>query len=166
MNKGSTGILSTTLTAQSSCGNVKQGWDERSVASGMKLLTPHFLSFPVLKLLLSPNVLYMCRPYLSSILLSRPTSTVETQHMPSRKRLLESHLFCLGSVLFVWTPHCLDLSKFTFWEGVQRETLLLGLAEGFLLRECVVISVSAITILFFFEHKSHVLKIPLMGIKV
>lgn len=60
VNKGSTGILNVTLTAQSSCGNVKQGWDERSVASRMKLLTPHFLSFPVLKLLLSQNVLYMC----------------------------------------------------------------------------------------------------------
>lgn len=78
VNKGSIGILSMTLTAWSSCGNVKQGWDERSVASGMKLLTPHFLSFPVLKLLLSQNVLYMCRTYL-------PTSTIETQHMLSRK---------------------------------------------------------------------------------
>lgn len=40
------------------------------------------------------------------------------------------------------------------------------MAEGFLLRECVVISVFAIAILFFLERKSHVLKIPLMGIKV
>lgn len=32
-----------------------------------------------------------------------PTSTIETQHMLSRKRLLVSHLFCRGSMLFVWT---------------------------------------------------------------
>lgn len=88
-NKGSIGILSTTLTARSSCGNVKQGWDERSVASGMKLLTPHFLSFPVLKLLLSQNVLYMCRSYLSSLVLF-------TRHQP------EKHNTCYHANCFLW----------------------------------------------------------------
>lgn len=50
----------------------------------------------------------------------RPTSTVETQHMPSRKRLLVSHLFCLGSVLFVWTH--------TVW--ISPNLLFSGSSEG------------------------------------
>ena len=99
-------ILSATLTARSSCGNVKQGWDERSVAGGMKLLTPHFLSFPVLKLLFVTE----CFRYVQVLSLVtcafHPTSTGGTQHMLSRKLLLVSHLFCGssgGGVLFVWT---------------------------------------------------------------
>lgn len=103
VNKGSIGILRAALTARSSCGNVKQGWDERSVASGAKLLTPHFLLFPVLKLLLSRNVLYMHRALSLVTCAFHSTSTGETQHMLSRELLLVSHLFCCGSMLFVWT---------------------------------------------------------------
>lgn len=55
-------------------------------------------------------------------------------------------------------------STFFFLEGVQRGCYSVWLKV--VLRECVVIAVSTITILFFPKRKSHVLKIPLMGIKV
>jgi len=49
-----------------------------------------------------------------------PTSTAETQHVLSCKRLLVSHLFCLGSVLLVWT--------WTVW--ISPNLLFRGSSEG------------------------------------
>lgn len=68
-NKGDYGVLGTPLAVWSSCGNVNRDWDEKSVERRTKLLTTHFLSFPPLKLLLSQNILNMCRSYISSLVL-------------------------------------------------------------------------------------------------
>lgn len=59
VNKKSDGVLSLLLEASEE--NFNRGWDEQSVTSEMKLLTPHFLSFAVLKRLWSQNFLYTCR---------------------------------------------------------------------------------------------------------
>lgn len=169
-NKESIGILSATLTARSSCGNVKQGRDERSVASGMKLLTPHFLSFPVLKLLLSQNVLYMCVGPISRHLRFSPdinhrsTTHAITQTAPCEPFVLPwQRALCLNLCR-------LFLSKFTFQREYRGRRCYSDWLEFFFffffLRERVVIAVSTIAILFFQKCKSHVLKIPLMGIKV
>lgn len=59
----------------------------------------------------------------------------------------------------------LFLSKFTFQREYRGRRCYSDWLKVFL-RKCVVIAVSTITILFFLKCKSHVLKIPLMGIKV
>lgn len=65
---------------------VRRDCDEKSVASETKLLTPHFLSFLVLRLPLSQNTSYMCGPYFFFVSGAfHPGSTVETQHVGSRK---------------------------------------------------------------------------------
>lgn len=84
-----------------------------------------FLSFPLLKPFLSQNILYMCRSYVSSLLAAfHPRSTTGTQHMLSRKLLLVSHLFCRGSVLFVWTYTICFFPNLLFSGSTEGDTVI------------------------------------------
>lgn len=132
----------------------------------MKLLTPHFLSFPVLKLL------FVTERFRYAQVLSHVTCAFH----PNINRRNATHAItqtapCEPFVLPRRRALCLNLWRLFFplnllffWEGVQRRCSSVWLKV--VLRECVVIAVSTITILLFPKRKSHVLKIPLMGIKV
>lgn len=121
VNKSSDGVLSSPLRAGKE--HFNRGWDEQSVTSEMKLLTPHFLSFTALKRLWSPNILYTCR-----------SLSLVTCGFQSLKRDMCDHANC-----FLWV---ICSAACSFFEPVRllppssssvrprREMLFFRLAEG------------------------------------
>lgn len=101
----------------------------KSVASAMKLLTPHFLSFPVLKPLLLQNVSYTIyvRPVSHHLCFSPMINHRNTTHA-----ILE-FLWAICSAVVacsLFEPIPPVSAHIYFSEGEQREMLFFTLAEG------------------------------------
>lgn len=156
--KRSDGVLSLPLEAGEE--NFNQGWDEQSVTSETKLLTPHFLSFAALKRLWSQNILY-----------PRRSLSLVTCGFQSSK-----HDTCYHANCFLWVICSVVCSFFEPVRLLPPSNLLLGAStEGDVVFQtgwrslCVSVLWLPSPLSLFFSSlkcKSHVLKIPLMGIKV
>lgn len=128
VNKRSDSVLS--LLPEASEEKFNRGWDEQSVTSEMKLLTPRFLSFAALKRLWSQNILYPCRS-LSLVTCGFQSSKLDT---------------CYHANCFLWA---ICSSACSFFEPARllppsnlssvrarRQMLFFRLAEGRYARVC------------------------------